>query len=399
MRSQDAISGPRATQDGRAEIQSSSIESTTGAAVGGVAMCRSAVERLAPYASSLYFQVPAALFVHSLLWPRFFELCLLPVESYFEPVLVFAMVRHPALLLFIAINLAILLGLWRRLRWEEIDPGRRTRPFVFLVAAIMAWSFATYQFNAYYDQAHLFDRVLLLALTGLILVHPVFVHLYLVLLMVIAGQLQHPLPMADWSWPDKVLLIHALILFDAFLLTRVFGRSKPYTFAFLVLCLVGANYSYAGISKMAQGPTLVSWLMENDISNIFVSAYKNGGWLGGLSEQTIVTLARGLHWFDRPMALSTLLLELSGFLLLVNRRLTGLLLTCLILLHTAILVSSGIFFWKWILMDVGLFGMSIDSPPTPRPPQNPPPGRRMKCCRVVLVSACSVPRSYCSRCW
>jgi hypothetical protein len=308
---------------------------------------------LAVLVSSTPFQIALALLAHWYLWPRWLRLCQLPQGSYFAPFLVPQILNHSPLVLFLVVNLGLLLVFRRRLAWREIDSGGRTRWLIFGAAAILAWAFSTYDVNLYFGQVHLLERFLLLGLLALLLVHPLFIVPFLGLLLVLALQLVYPLPEGAWMWPDKRLPLDALILFNAFLLTRIVTRARAHVFPLLVLSLTGASYAHAAIEKLRLGPYLGSWL-SNHTSNIRVSAFTNGGWLRGLGEERVVSLARAMSHTDLLMGIGTLLIEASGFLILVSPRATRFVLCGFLALHVAILATTGIFFWKWMLFDLAL---------------------------------------------
>jgi hypothetical protein len=308
---------------------------------------------LAVLVSSTPFQVALALLAHWYLWPRWPHHCQLPQGSYFAPILVQQIWNHTPLALFLVVNVGLLLVFRRRLAWREIDAGGRTRWLVFAAAAILAWAFSTWDVNLYYDQIHLLDRLLLLGLLALLLVHPLFVVPFLGLLLAFALQLYYPLPEGGWMWPDKRLPLDALILFNAFLLVRIVTRARAHVFPLLVLSLTGASYAHAAIEKLRLGPYLGSWL-SNHTSNITVSAFTNGGWLRGLGEERVVGLARAMSHTDLLMGIGTLLIEASGFLILVSPRATRFVICGFLGLHTMILATTGIFFWKWMLFDLAL---------------------------------------------
>ncbi len=316
---------------------------------------RSVRERLPHALDSLVVQVPLVLLLHAILWRCFFRFCVLRPEAYLEPILVAGLWRHPQMAIFLALDAGLIAAFHRRLEWKALEAGGRTRWFVFAVAAIMAWAFSTYNLNLYLGQAHLYDRLLLLALLGLILVHPVFVVLFTGVLLIIALQLQYPLPGAIGFWPDKRLLIDCLILFNAFLLSRLVTRQRRDAFLFVALCLTGANYANAAVLKMQLGPHAWAWLLDNRISNLIVSSYTNAGWLRPLGEERVARLAASAAPFDLVMTAGTLLIELSGLAILLTPRLTRWVIAGFILLHVAILMSSGVFFWKWILLDLALW--------------------------------------------
>jgi hypothetical protein len=131
---------------------------------------------------------------------------------------------------------------------------------------------------------------------------------------------------------------------------RLALRARAQVYLFGVVCLVGATYAHAAIEKMRLGEHLWSWMLDDHLANIFVSGHKHGGWLRGVSDAKIISIARVLDWFRLPMAIGTIVVELGMAFLLVRPRLTRWLPAAAIGLHLAIYLTSGIFFWKWMLV-------------------------------------------------
>lgn len=277
-------------------------------------------------------------------------------QAYERATLLPALLADPSVVAFAVVHLgAVLLGR-RAFGWEALDTRRCTRWFVFLVAGIFAWTYSAGAPNPYFDQAYGVDRVVLLLLWGLVWLHPGFVGPFLVLFLAIALQGYHPLPEAGWMWPDKRLPLDALILFEAVWAVRsAWGRwARPALFPLLVLCLTGGYYGHAGLNKLLLGPQWLTWPLENDVSNLFVSSYVHGGWLESWGEERVLGLAQALQTVHVPLALGVLAIELSGLAILVSWRAARVALALFVVLHAGILVASGIFFWKWILFDLAL---------------------------------------------
>ena len=125
-----------------------------------------------------------------------------------------------------------------------------------------------------------------------------------------ASQLHYPLPEAGWLWADKRILFDALILFDAFLIIGIFRRVTTFLYLYCLLCLTSAIYFFAGLAKLTLGPHYLSWLLENKLSNLFLSSYLYG-WFGFLNQDTIIAITKTVSLFDAAFAAATLAIELS----------------------------------------------------------------------------------------
>ncbi|MEL7060731.1 MAG: hypothetical protein AAGN46_11965 [Acidobacteriota bacterium] len=263
---------------------------------------------------------------------------------------------------------------WRRLSWQAIDGRCRTRILMMIPAGVLTWSIATMPYNYFFDQAYLWDRLILVGLLVAAWRHPLFMAPLLLANLAFGTQVELPMVDGTWTWVDKDLPIDAVILFVAYLVVRVLvGRPRPWLFAFGILCLTGGLYWNAALSKMSLGPTPWTWLLETEISNLLIHTYLGIDFLGFLSLETIEWLGAFLGRFDVLMGLGTLLIEASGLVIVVRRRLTVAVLIAFVALHIGIVAASGIFFWKWILLDLGLAWYvlrlqddgALDDPPTP----------------------------------
>src|SRR5262249_42657060 len=143
---------------------------------------------------------------------------------------------------------------------------------------------------------------------------------FLVLLVTVVLQQYYPLPEGWWTWPDKRLPLDILCSFAAFTLVRALLRErvKPFVPALLFLCVVGWSYGNAAVNKALLGPHWYTWLLHEDLGNLVVSSYVNGGWLRQLGESGIVAFAHLFHAVRIPLAFTTFAIELSGFALVIR---------------------------------------------------------------------------------
>jgi hypothetical protein len=281
------------------------------------------------------------------------KLCRLPVESYEGPVIAVGLVRavtaHPYAFQ-ILLSIGLLTAFRHRLLWRvwgELDHGPALRVFVGGLVLIFAWTFASYDTNLYFDRSHSLDRALLLVFAALVLWRPAFLLLFLPLLMAVVWQFEHPL--GGYSWTDKSAPVRALLLFQAaFLWLSVTGRRSTEAFLFTVCCLVAAHYWIPGLEKLRLG-----WLAHGSLHHLTVAAWENG-WLAGSTSAEIASFARGLAQGEIASLGFTIAIEAGALLFLLHRGVALVLLGGWVLLHAGIFATSGICFWKWVLMDVGL---------------------------------------------
>jgi hypothetical protein len=284
-------------------------------------------------------------------------------SGYRQPVLILeALKSNKTLLVFLGCGLLLVLNYARlaqnpfygRWNWKhyQAEEGIDARYVVFALALILAWAFSLSEFNFYYNQGHYVDRLLLLVLAGLVLVNPIFATIFVVFAVTFVSQFNYP-EILNYSWFDKTLLFKVLLLFGVFNIVGLFVKFRPSHFVFLALCLIGSDYFLAGLSKLTIGNRVYDWVLKNQVHNLFVSSYVNG-WVRFLDQPTVLPIAAGMKLFDIPLQLFTLAVELGGLLLVVGRRASILILYGAVLLHVGIFLSSGIFFWKWILLDLSL---------------------------------------------
>lgn len=284
----------------------------------------------------------------------FFRACLLPAEAYQSGSTVLGMLSHAPTLVLLSLGTLPLAVFRDRIAWAEIDESGKMRNFVIIVAAVLGVTFALSDYNYYYDTSFIFDRLAILALLIAIWFHPGFLFPFLVTMLVFGLQTQYPLPGGSWSWVDKRMPTQILLVLVGYLYVRIFVRTDHRLPLVLAITVAGAGYVHAGFSKLAIGPELTTWLFENPTSNIFVSAYQQGRWLGHLSEAQVVDAAGVLRRFDPLTNGYTLFAEIGGGLMLLDRRLTRFFLGAAVVLHLGILATTGIFFWKWIIVDLAM---------------------------------------------
>jgi hypothetical protein len=282
--------------------------------------------------------------------------CRLPAASYFEPSIGLELVRVlarrplPWLVLAALGTLALLRGrlLWRA--WSELEGGRALQLLIGALVLMFAWTFSTYDVNLYLDRLHAADRVMLVVLAVLACWRPVFLLFFLPLLLAVIWQFNTPL--GHYSFTDKSAPLRVLQLFLAsFLWQAVTGGRRTDAFVFTAGCLVAGHYWIPGLEKLQLG-----WLAHGQLHHLTVAAWQNG-WLVWLDAEEIARFAHTLARFE-PLSLGfTIAGEVGALLFFWQRGIALALLPAWVLLHAGIFATSGIFFWKWIILDVGFFAL------------------------------------------
>lgn len=278
---------------------------------------------------------------------------LLPAAHYEQPVLFIEAGRHllgrPLLLGLLLVGGGFLGLRYRvhRLRWEELgaDEGRSLRLLVVLCAFLLAWTYATYPFNFYFDRGHYVDRLLLVVLLPAIYWRPVFVFPFLFVFFPIIHQFS--LPIGGFAWTIPILPARVLILFAAAIILHLLtGRSQAVPFVFVLCCLIASNYWVSGLGKLELG-----WVARDRISYMLPATYANG-WLGFLEPDALAAWTRLLARFDVPMKAGTLLVECGALVCLWRQATLRFFLVAAVAFHVGVFVVSGICFWMWIVLDV-----------------------------------------------
>ena len=284
------------------------------------------------------------------------RLTAIPERGYEEAFLVFELGKrlmslNPAALASMLLMVgAIGVGLWFRSlgpRWSSFTYGPLVRRLVVVIAFVLAWSYATYDYNFYFDQTHGVDRLILLALVPLLCWRPAFVFPFLLVLLPMLRQFDYPI--GDYSWSEPVLLVRALMLFGALWLTRlVSGRIRTADFFFVLCCLVASFYWVPGLGKLD-----LYWIASDRLYYLLPATYANG-WLGFLSPEAVARFTKAFSYLNTPMKIGTLLLEAGALFCLWRRSLLTGFLVGWIVLHIGIFFVTGIFFWKWITLDAAI---------------------------------------------
>lgn len=128
-------------------------------------------------------------------------------------------------------------------------------------------------------------------------------------------------------------------------------RTRYLQWLFLVAVGVHiANYFWSGVAKLVLSENPLYWLLHNDTSNIVLVSHVIGTLpVSGDNADTLAHLAR-----DNVFALNllTLLLQLLSPMALLSRKFLIGFTLAFDVSHIAIFLCSGIFFWKWILLNL-----------------------------------------------
>ena len=276
-------------------------------------------------------------------------------EDYFGSFILPHLFLHPVALFAAALIVTVPFVWWRRLRWSELSESWHLRGYVVAIAAILAWAYACMPYNPYYGQMHLLDRLLLLAGVGLIAWHPAFVAAFYVVLTLFIRQVDFPL--LGYSFTDKQPVIDMLVLVVAFCVVRVVAprmtQAKYFLFA---VALMGSWYFTAGFEKIKLG-----WPLAEELHHLVRAAADNGAHFL-LRQSWIDPVVEFTRRANPVLIVFTLAVELGALVALWRRWLTVALLFGLVGMHVGIAAVSGIWFWKWIVVDLLLVAVLLTLP-------------------------------------
>ena len=273
----------------------------------------------------------------------------IPFESYQSPVIVweFFLSLFSNFKNILWLPLLFTFGFfWRRLNtpWQVFSHFKAIRIITVAAAGILAWVFATYDFNLYYNQPHYLVRILLLIFIPLIWKRPVFILPFVLILLPVLNQFKilNLYPVANFLLP-----IHILTMVFAYFLFYVITKSRHISdFVFLFGCMYFAHYWWSGWNKITE-----EWIFHDQISHLTSVMYANG-WLGFLSTASLETFIETISPLNTPLRLFVLSIELGCIFFLVHRKSARFFLIGFILFHIGAFIMYGICFWVWVLLDL-----------------------------------------------
>ena len=231
--------------------------------------------------------------------------------------------------------------------WDAIDDGKALRWFVVGVTAVPAWALSCYARNLYLDQLHVADRLLIVALWIAIAWRPLFILPFALAAAGMAGQFI--IPLGFISWTEMGVLLRFPAIFAAFWIVRAATRSRRSdVFIFAWVCVVAATYWASGLGKLRVG-----WLTHPHVHLLLLGAYANG-WLAFLEPKVVERAARVVAMLAWPFMLFTLVVECGSLVMLWRRSTLVAFFILAAVFHLGAFAMTGIFFWKWILVDAML---------------------------------------------
>lgn len=114
-----------------------------------------------------------------------------------------------------------------------------------------------------------------------------------------------------------------------------------------------SNYFYSGIQKILIGNSLTSWVFENPTYYLSLAAGQAGALPVSLfGHDTTLWMIDSLRMFVMPLNMLTFLTQLLAIFAITRIRVAIALTAFFDLMHLAIFLLSGIFFYKWIFLNL-----------------------------------------------
>lgn len=225
---------------------------------------------------------------------------------------------------------------------------------------VLTIGYSAYDYNFYWDQWHILDRIGFLILCAATLWNLAFLPLWVLQFSVIVGQFAYtPL---TYSWTDKLPVIQLCYLGALYVpMWMIFRPARKHLsgiFLAAAMIMWGGFYLSTGLAKIR-----FDWLWQDPTQNLMIGAWLQNNWLGFLDEEHILKLASVVDYTDWILRLFVVIVELGACIFLFHRRLCIGFVASFFAMHLGIFALTGIFFWKWMAIDLGvLYIVSIVKP-------------------------------------
>lgn len=260
-----------------------------------------------------------------------------------------AAMTTPKLAVPVLVPAAVVVWLRRGLRWGDVPDGPLVRIVLLAAAGTLVVSLAFYEPNWFLGRSHLVDRALLVGLFVLVVWRPIA----LVPFIILAGVMtfQFAVPLGRYTLNDKRLVVDVVILFCLATGAGIMHRAGGVrAFIGAVGVLLVSWYLVAAVGKIN-----LRWLQREELANMTRSAHLIG-WLPGSTAGRVAELVARTDWLLIPAAI---VVELATILFLLGRRPALAALLALPGLHLMVFLLSGIFFWKWMILEAALIVLVV----------------------------------------
>lgn len=273
----------------------------------------------------------------------FLSLKSIPESSYYFDFIFYSLLRDDLLITLFFVSTFLIGITYATLEGRRFGVFEKDGEINYLKPLILIFGiyFYTYDYNFYLNNYHYYDRILLFLLMLLSLWRSYFLGPFLIIVYVVAFQFNYPF---GYSWTDKLLPLHLLILGYTYVLIKPWLKIEKKIFFYVMLLVTSMYYLLPGFGKLYAG-----WFGHSNLHNIIIGAYVANGWFGWMDKSSIFSISEFVEQASYLKEIGTLMIECGVVLLLFTYRFQPLLLLGLIGLHLLIFLFTGIFFWKWIV--------------------------------------------------
>ncbi len=246
----------------------------------------------------------------------------------------------------------VYLFFYKNISWKLTIENKNLKIFIFILVMFLTWKYSFSEYNYYLGSFYLVDRIILILLTILVFFSPVFIPIYLVLITVVAAQMNFPF--GGYSLTDEKLFWEILILVSIFSFLKIYFKDlKVKHLLLLIIVIHASNYFYPGLKKIQLSPNGYEWSLFMDLHHYFHSSHARG-WLHFIDQDKLDMFAKFFSRFNSFGNSISTLIQLSAILILFNKRFAIIMCLLFEVLHITVLLATGINFYKWILFNISL---------------------------------------------
>jgi len=229
--------------------------------------------------------------------------------------------------------------------WSSVP--KWIRSIIITCVVLLAWAYGFTETNYFYNKTYLADKIFLLILAFLTIRRPQFTFLFLLQAYLLSKQFAFALPVS-YTFTDKQIIYDILFGFSVFqgLKSICFKNVSWHCFLIITLLILCNWYFKAGLGKI-----VVGWQNHNSLYNLFMASVAHD-WLYQFPKLKLA-LGSILYQLKGIIEYLTLLVEfLFPLILLFRRAWFKYLMISFIIFHLLVYLTSGIFFWKWIVLEI-----------------------------------------------
>lgn len=113
-----------------------------------------------------------------------------------------------------------------------------------------------------------------------------------------------------------------------------------------------SNYFYSGLSKLRLGNHFWDWVLHNQTTNLILVFREIGTQVILFNDYLVASAYSLLLPLNPYLNVMTLLLQLCAIFIMCSKTGTRILVFCYDITHTVIFALTGVFFWKWIMLNL-----------------------------------------------